>query len=127
MCERKGKENMLQKHENCSQTAWCKIQWGLKYRRHSDFEWSMVFGFRMVFSFRMATILFKTIRNQNKMVAILFKTIRKLNTIQNLNKMAAILFKTIRNLNIRNQTFKMFGFRMDSEFERSEFEPRLYT
>ena len=27
---------------------------------------------------------------------------------------------------IRKQTFKKFGFRMDSEFECSEFEPLLY-
>ena len=41
------------------------------------------------------------------------QTIWKLNTIQNPNT-------------IRNQTFKMFGFRMDSEFEWLEFKPQLY-
>ena len=100
----------------------------------SDFKWLMAFSFRMLFGFIMAAILFKTkwrpfCPNHSKSEqngGHFVQTIRKPNTIWNTNKMAAILFKTIRNLNIRNQTWKMFGFRMDSEFEWSELEPRLY-
>ena len=39
---------------------------------------------------------------------------------------AAILRSNVRKPNVRKPTFETFGFRMDSDFEWSEFEPPLY-
>ena len=79
---------------------------------------------RQISVFRMVAQV-QTVLYKNKIIFFFIKRPRLLLKFGFRMVGSQLWFRTFENRTIRKKTFKTFGFRMDLEFERSEFEPQL--